>query len=110
LTDAGPAKKLNKKKIGIIIGVVVLLVAAAMTIVIIRLLHKDDPPADLTAIKLSITDGAVMKLGTSRVLEVMFFSGHDDRTSNDFKVVPDKSKTWEVTPPGIISIDTYGRI
>lgn len=52
----------------------------------------------------------VMKLGTSRVLEVLFFSGNDDRTSDDFKVVTEKTVHWRVDPEGIISIDDYGRV
>ena len=51
-----------------------------------------------------------MKLGTSRVLDVLFFSGHDDRTSKDFKVVTHKEIKWSVKPEGIISVDRYGRV
>ena len=39
-----------------------------------------------------------MKLGTSRVLDVLFFSGHDDRTSEYFKVVTRKEIKWSVKP------------
>ena len=51
-----------------------------------------------------------MKLGTSRVLDVMFFSGHDDRTSDNFQVVTQKELTWNISPEGIITVDQYGRV
>ena len=51
-----------------------------------------------------------MKIGTSRVLEPFFFSGNDDRTSDDFKVVTEKNIEWKTSPEGIISIDDYGRV
>jgi hypothetical protein len=51
-----------------------------------------------------------MKVGTSRVLEVLFFSGDDDRSSNDFKVVTEKSVHWRTFPEGILSVDSYGRV
>ena len=51
-----------------------------------------------------------MKLGTSRVIDVMFLSGQDDRTSPDFKLVTEKEIEWKITPEGIITIDDYGRV
>ena len=40
----------------------------------------------------------------------MYFSGFDDRTSDDFKSVTERTVHWKVDPEGIVSVDPYGRV
>lgn len=49
-------------------------------------------------------------LGRSRVAEVLFYSGHDDRRNDDYKTATDRQLIWTVSPAGIIEVDPYGRI
>ena len=83
------SKSAKNKKIGLIVIVLFLVLGAIAAIFIIVMGHSQDGICPLT-IKMPLTKGATMKLGTSRVLDVAFFSGHDDRTSDDFKVVTQK--------------------
>ena len=52
----------------------------------------------------------VIEIGTSRILEPMFFSGKDDRTSQFFRAVTMKEVIWNAKPDGIVKFDQYGRI
>jgi hypothetical protein len=86
-----------------------LMLGAIAAIFIIVIGHNQDGicPA---SIKLPLEKGTTMKLGTSRVLDVIFYSGHDDRTSDSFQVVTKKELIWNVSPEGIITVDQYGRV
>ena len=74
-----------------------------------NLTNNSVPP---TSIKLTLLDNSttIMKVGTSRVVDVLFFSGNDDRTQNNFQSVTEKTVHWRTFPEGIISIDFYGRV
>lgn len=52
----------------------------------------------------------IIEMGNSRVAEVLFYSGNDDRTSDNYKAVTQRNIVWSVSSDGIISIDPYGRI
>ena len=51
-----------------------------------------------------------MELGTSRVFEVLYFSGRDDRTQDDFVLVTERAVEWSTDPEGIVEVDMYGRV
>lgn len=51
----------------------------------------------------------VVQLGDSRVIEVLFYSGHDDRTQN-YQAVSKRGIKWTLSQPNIVSIDPYGRV
>ena len=51
-----------------------------------------------------------MEMGTARVLEILFFSGKDDRNSESFAPVTLKDVKWTTEPSEIISVDQYGRV
>jgi hypothetical protein len=40
----------------------------------------------------------------------LFFSGHDDRRSDEYKTATNRELIWSVSPTGIIEVDAYGRI
>lgn len=41
---------------------------------------------------------------------MLFFSGFDNRNSEDYKTVNRREVEWTVEPKGILSIDQYGRV
>lgn len=49
-------------------------------------------------------------MGTSRVFEVLYFSGSDNRTSDDYLLVTERAVSWTVEPEGIATVDMYGRV
>ena len=51
-----------------------------------------------------------IELGQSRVLEVLFYSGRDDRTADDFMNAVNRDVSWSTNPEGIITVDPYGRV
>lgn len=61
-------------------------------------------------IRLALPNETTIELGDSRVVEVIFYSGKDDRTSEDYKAVTKRNVTWSTDPAGIIAVDPYGRI
>jgi hypothetical protein len=65
-----------------------------------------------TSIKLTLLDNSttLMKVGTSRVVDVLFFSGNDNRSESGFQSVTEKTVHWRTSPEGIISVDLYGRV
>jgi hypothetical protein len=94
-----------------ILAVVVIVVLAVIVLVAIlsRTLNTGVVPP--TAIKMPLLGNTTtMKLGTSRVLDLLFFSGNDDRTSLDFQSVTEQSVHWRTFPEGIVSVDPYGRV
>ena len=60
-----------------------------------------------TSIKLTLLDNSttIMKVGTSRVVDVLFFSGNDNRSESTFQSVTEKKVHWRTFPEGIISVD-----
>ncbi len=104
---------LSKKTVGVLISLVVL---SALVFVGAVALNKNDggsskvvPPIKLT-LALPPRSPFQIVLGESRVIEVMLFSGHDDRSAKDFQQVTEREIIWSVTPVGIVEIDGYGRI
>ena len=97
-----------------VLAIVAILIAVIATVVILVVVffgktnHKVEP----VAIKLALPKDkpTLMKLGTSRVFTVLFFSGHDNRTLDNYKGVTEKAVYWDIHPKGIISIDPYGRV
>jgi hypothetical protein len=61
-------------------------------------------------IRLAVYDNLMILENQSRVLEVLFYSGNDDRGQNPFKIVNMRDIVWKPEPEGVISIDSYGRI
>lgn len=51
-----------------------------------------------------------MELGNARILEVLYYSGKDDRNKDDFVNVTERAVKYEVDPEEIITIDPYGRV
>ena len=52
----------------------------------------------------------MMELGTSRVFEVLFFSENNNRTDKNFLLVTERAINWTAEPPGVVSVDLYGRV
>lgn len=72
------------------IGGSVFLGTIAAMIIVLR--ANSDPPIPVDGAPQSIRIAlpsypTVMELGSSRVLEVIFYSGYDDRNSDDYKTV-----------------------
>ena len=55
-------------------------------------------------------DPFALVLGESRVVEVLFFSGFDDRSSDDYRTVNRREVEWSVEPKGVLAVDPYGRV
>ena len=49
-------------------------------------------------------------LGQGRVIEVMFFSGKDNRTADDFQSVTEREVMWTVDNASVLAVDLYGRV
>ena len=41
---------------------------------------------------------------------MLFYSGHDNRLDDDFKIVTERSIKWSLSEEGVISVDPYGRV
>lgn len=70
------------RKMTAIIAIVIIVVLVLIVVVIIlsHSLNSDKIPPVAIKLPLLSETPTTMKLGTSRVLEVLFFSGDDDRT------------------------------
>lgn len=73
-----------------IVIILFLVLGAIAAILIIVMGRGNQEGVYPTSIKLPLIKGTTMKLGTSRVLDVVFFSGQDDRTKDNFQVVTQK--------------------
>lgn len=102
--------KKTKSTFFLAIGIIVVIGLILLVVILTNTLNADVVPP--TSIKLPLLDdrSTIMKLGTSRVLDVLYFSGSDDRTSDSFKSVTEKDVHWKVDPEGIITVDSYGRV
>lgn len=104
---------LSKKLIGVLIGLVVI---SVLVFVIAVALNKNDGGTSkvVSPVKLTLAlpkqSPFPIVMGESRVVEVMLFSGHDDRMAEDFQQVTDRDLVWSVSPAGIVHVDAYGRI
>ena len=56
------------------------------------------------------SDPFLLKLGENRVLDVVFYSGNDDRMLDNYKSVNRREIKWEVSPSGIVEVDRYGTL
>lgn len=112
IPQRGQGFTLKRKKLALL-GVVVAIALAAL-IVVLTLPSEEVVEAKSPAyIRLALpTDWPTIpiKLGRSRVAEVLFFSGHDDRRRADYKTAANRGLVWSVSPAGIIEVDAYGRI
>lgn len=52
----------------------------------------------------------LLKIGENRVLDVVFYSGNDDRTLDNYKSVNRREIKWEVSPSGVVEVDRYGTL
>ena len=87
------------------------MVVGAIVVALIFIIGRGEEKIKPVKIELPLLDGVtIMKKGTSRVLELFYFSGNDNRTSDDFQIVTARNVAWSVSPPGIISVDDYGRV
>jgi hypothetical protein len=89
---------------------------SVLVFVIAIALNKNDggvskvvPPVRLT-LALPKESPFPIVMGESRVVEVLLFSGHDDRMGKDFQQVTEREVAWSVSPVGIVQVDAYGRI
>ena len=109
--DSGQHKQKKRRNTLIVALLAVVLVGAAVAVLVIKLGNNAEDLPGLTSIKMPLLDQVtLMKLGTSRVLDLMFFSGNDDRTSSQFQTVKEKSVLWTTAPEGVVSVDRYGRM
>jgi hypothetical protein len=103
--------KITKKKIIIISASIVIELALIVAVVLITLAKPDKV---LQPVKIRIALPAdrptQIELGRSRVLEVLFYSGRDNRTTDDFMNVVNRDISWSTNPEGIITVDPYGRV
>lgn len=44
------------------------------------------------------------------MFEANLYSGYDNRTYNNFLQVTEREVEWSVEPPGIATVDMYGRV
>jgi hypothetical protein len=44
------------------------------------------------------------------VIEAMFLSGKDNRTSEDFESVTEREVMWSVDNASVLDVDLYGRV
>ena len=44
------------------------------------------------------------------MIEVMFFSGKDNRTADDFQSVTEREVMWTVDNASVLALDLYGRV
>lgn len=44
------------------------------------------------------------------MLDVVFYSGHDDRTLDDYKSVNRRETQWEISPNAVVEVDMYGTL
>lgn len=54
------------------------------------------------------SDPFIINLGENRVLDVVFYNGNDDRSSNNYVPVTKREVVWETSSKGIIDLDMYG--
>lgn len=89
----------------LLIGIVVL--SAVVSVVAMT----TNPHSD-TKIRIALPDQSPfpIPLGESRVFEVFFFSGHDNRIGNDYQAVTLREVVWSVSPKEVASVDAYGRL
>lgn len=43
-------------------------------------------------------------------MDVVFYSGNDDRTLDNYKSVNRREVKWEVSPSGVVQVDRYGTL
>ena len=79
------------------LAIAAVIIVACIVVVLVVMLSGSDKTPDLTAIRLSLNDDTtVMKVGTSRVIDVFFFSGNDDRTKDNYRGATQKSIEWNI--------------
>lgn len=104
---------LSKKLVGVLIGLVVMSVLVFLTAIA---LNNNDGGASKVVLPVRLTLALPKEspfpivMGESRVVEVLLFSGHDDRMGKDFQQVTEREVVWSVFPAGIVQVDPYGRI
>jgi hypothetical protein len=106
-----PKTKITKKKI-IIISVSIVIELALIVAVVLITLAKPDNVLQPVKIRIALPADrpTQIELGRSRVLEVLFYSGRDNRTIDDFMNVVNRDISWSTNPEGIITVDPYGRV
>jgi len=70
----------------------------------------DFQPVFLVKIALALPNPCEMVAGDSRVVEVLWYSGHDNLIFDNFTLVTERGLIWKITPPDIAKIDNYGRL
>ncbi len=93
---------------------IVAIISVSVTVGLLLLIKSEAHSALVEPIKVRIAlpnlNPFKIVLGNSRVIEVLFYSGFDNRASDDYKTVTQRSVVWETNPKGIVSIDPYGRL
>ena len=68
------------------------------------------PPILPHRIHICIPNYCEMVTNDSRVVEVLWYSGHDNLSQDDFSLVTERDIIWNITPSGHATIDSYGRL
>jgi hypothetical protein len=93
-----PKTKISKKKI-IIISISIVVELALIATVVLLTLAKADHDIQPHKVRIALPSGLTqIELGRSRVLEVLLYSGRDNRTADDFMNVVNRDVRWFTNP------------